>query len=132
MQEADVARQLMSDLQANAGIITIFIILLLLLAIVRLASTLGNATRALRRVNDVVTGETVASFEAAAQAGPRYATLQASTAKALSPAPAALARYRTAMRAGDILAPRAPIARRSQADTDRQLSPRPLQRRKIV
>ncbi|GGC95534.1 hypothetical protein [Aquisalinus flavus] len=54
MSEAEVAQQLIADLQANIGVISISIIVLLLAGLLALGTTLSNASRAMRELRDGV------------------------------------------------------------------------------
>ncbi|NHK28724.1 hypothetical protein FF098_012460 [Parvularcula flava] len=52
MSEAEVAQQLIADLQANFGVISAFIIILLLGGLLALGTTLNNASRAMRELQE--------------------------------------------------------------------------------
>jgi len=52
MSEAEVAQQLIADLQANIGVISGFIIILLIGGLIALGTTLSNASRAMRELQE--------------------------------------------------------------------------------
>lgn len=76
MSEAEVAQQLIADLQANIGVISISIIVMLLAGLLALGTTLSNASRAMRELREGVSRQGNARRAIQASYGARHADPQ--------------------------------------------------------